>query len=204
MSTPSLWDLVDQLEDSDEDKRRKAADEIAKRGTAAKGAVPKLSEALRDRSPAVREHAAKALAAIGVGAKAAVPSLVEALKDTEFEVRMAAVQAIGGIGAEAKSAIPALAEVAKSDKWFGCQCEAVETLVQMGADPSVTLPILMRCLDDKCIGTPATIATATGLLGKDAKDAVPLLKNRMEDPRSPSMQAAAKQARERILDACVE
>ena len=77
-----------------------AAEALVKLGSEAKGAVPALSEALRDELAYVRERAAQALKRIGPEAKAAVPALIKALRDADVDVRRAAVSALKKIDPE--------------------------------------------------------------------------------------------------------
>ena len=72
------------------------------------GAVPALTESLRDPRVDVRCTMAWALARIGPGAKAAVPALVEAMQDDAPEVIQAATQALQAIDPDALAkALPA-------------------------------------------------------------------------------------------------
>ena len=67
---------------------------------AAKGAVPALIVALKDKNGRVRLSAVHALGRIGPAAKAAVPALTKALKDEYSIVRQAAEEALKKIRGE--------------------------------------------------------------------------------------------------------
>src|SRR4051812_48425589 len=77
-NTP-LSQLVKDLTDKDADVRADAAEELGKKGPAAKKAVPDLITALKDEDEDVRDAAADALGRIGADAKAAIPALITAL-----------------------------------------------------------------------------------------------------------------------------
>jgi uncharacterized protein (TIGR03067 family) len=74
--------------------RMEAAQGLEALGPAAKGAVPALTVALKDKSSMVRRSAASALGHVGEDARAAVPALVALLKDSDRNLRRAAATAL--------------------------------------------------------------------------------------------------------------
>lgn len=75
--------LIRQLKDADFDVRIEAAHELGKLGSKAKGAVPALIEALKNKNSryTVRRAITEAFVGIGPDAEAAIPALLELLKD---------------------------------------------------------------------------------------------------------------------------
>jgi HEAT repeat protein len=141
VSTPSLWDLVDQLGDTDPRKREEAAQGIAEKGAAAKGAVPKLLEALRDPDENVRLYSARALGAIGPAAKDAIPILVAMTKENDYAFYCwSAGEALGLIGAEPSVCIPVYADLLGT--MCGAPVEIVRAVGRMGKAGRELLPVL--------------------------------------------------------------
>ena len=103
---PAVPALVELLQDSNPEIRRRAAGALLGMGPKAKGAVPALVEALENSDSELRQKAALILGQIGPAAKEAVPDLTEALEDPEPRVRVAAATSLGWLGA--KEAVPAL------------------------------------------------------------------------------------------------
>jgi HEAT repeat protein len=99
--------LLSRLQDSQGINRANAALFLGKCGPAAKVAVPRLTEMLKDNYASARVQAALALWRID-RYKDAIPLLIEMLEVPEFGARYPAVTALGEIGPAAKAAIPAL------------------------------------------------------------------------------------------------
>jgi RNA polymerase sigma factor (sigma-70 family) len=89
--------LCEALNNPSDKIRAGAAGCLAMIGKPAKGAVPALILALRDKDPLVRENSRLALVMIE---EDAVPSLVEAMKDKDPEIRAAAAMVLGGMASE--------------------------------------------------------------------------------------------------------
>lgn len=87
--------------------RTQAAEAIGRLGPAAKGAVPHLVTALKDRDFRVRTGAARALAGIGPEARAAAPTIIEVLNDTPPDTVALPLEAVG---------LPRPKEVAPKDR----------------------------------------------------------------------------------------
>src|SRR5438105_4652779 len=71
----AISELIKDLSDEDAGIRVDAADELGRKGPAAKAAVMELIRVLKDADEHVRDAAADALGQIGAEAKAAVPAL---------------------------------------------------------------------------------------------------------------------------------
>jgi hypothetical protein len=100
---------MNQLGETDAGKRCEAADEIAKRGAAARAAVPKLVENLGHYELSVQSSAARALGAIGPAAASAVPALVELATHAKFAGPMwAAAEALVAVCDDPAVVLPVL------------------------------------------------------------------------------------------------
>lgn len=150
---------------------------IGKLGRDAKQAVPALIEAL-EKHP---QKAATALGFIGTDAKEAIPHLARMLKNP---VNQASMNALARIGAEA---IPPLIE-AMGDKNAQVSFQAAQTLGKMGP-PAVAS--LLKVLDD-----PRKFrwgaAMSLGLIGPEAKSAVPALVKALGDKEGALKRGAAR------------
>ena len=135
--------------------------------------------------------------------------LVELLKDGSATVRAHAVCALGQIGAPAKSAVPALAELVK-DPDETVRRQVVQAVLHIHPGPQVTIPLCVKLLEDSDPGVQVRILNAIsqagpqampGLIvalknekaaywaclvlrdmGPAAKDAVPALTEKLQDP----------------------
>jgi HEAT repeat protein len=163
--------------------------------------VPVLITLLRDNDTSVRRKAAWSLGRIGPDAKRGVPALIEALKDpdmaperTDVRVSGGAAFALGRIGPEAKTAIPALiAAIQSSDA--SSRALPIAALVQIAPNDNEVIRTLIQLLSEKQdLGTRADAANALGLVGSQAKDAVPLLIDllKVRDEKNPSLSATAR------------
>lgn len=94
--------LIERLASGDPRGRARAADELGKRGAAARSAVPALRRALKDADRRVRASAALALGSAGAGSTGAAKDLREARRDRDEDVRFSA-----GIALERLRARPA-------------------------------------------------------------------------------------------------
>lgn len=105
--------------------RGAALDAVGYLGAKAKGCMPDVVEALKDKTPlgkgervSLRERAAKAVVLVGEPAKEATPALVELLRETDANLRTATIDALGAIGPAAVLAVPKLKELARSDNTY--------------------------------------------------------------------------------------
>ena len=118
----------------------------------------------------VRYEAVVALAAQG---EEAVPLLLETLRDKSAGVRYAATQALGERGREMQPAALALLK----DGDLNLRVMGAVMLRHMGskADTAVTVPALVKALEDRHFDVRLEAAEALGVLGDLAVPAVPAL-----------------------------
>ncbi len=86
--------LIASLASADARRRARAADELGKRGDAARPAVPALRRALTDADRRVRASAALALGSVGGGSPDVVADVRRALRDKDEDVRFSAAMAL--------------------------------------------------------------------------------------------------------------
>jgi HEAT repeat protein len=154
------------LKDPDPETRREAAFRLGRIGGRARDAVPTLGELLKDNEPRVRVNAALALYKIGPDALAALPALCGALKDNVPLVRMDAAMTLSRFGPDGSPAVPDLIEAAKNP-------ENRESL--MGFGFSVRQEAIF----------------ALGRIGAGARDALPMIREALDDEDEQTRQAAA-------------
>jgi HEAT repeat protein len=199
--------LIEALAHQDPAVRLRAAKQLGERGRAAHWAVPELSKALRDRFPDVRRQAGKALAAVGA---AAVPELVQALRERDVAVRARAARSLALIGPEAREAVETLTAGLR-DADPSVRAASVLALGEIGPAAKPAVPGLVKALGDandmvrglalealRAIGPGATESLgktlakgqpkerlasvrALGLLGPDAREAMPQLRDAMRN-----------------------
>jgi HEAT repeat protein len=209
--------LTNQLNSTDEEKRRDAAVMLAALETPA--AVPALVSALSDPSPRVRAHAITGLSALGgrsvvpliaarllhdkvafvrkvaayglgrIGSKEATEALAAAFKDKDIEVRGAAAVALGQY--LDASAIPALVG-ALEDKQEFVRAQAAHALGVNGRASAQAVPTLVKLLaSDKDQEVKRQAANALGLIGE--RSAIPALE-RAQHSTDPYLSQAALEA----------
>jgi hypothetical protein len=86
--------LIESLSSKDARRRARAADELGKRGDAARPAVPALRRALKDDDRRVRASAALALGSVGGSSTDVVADVRRALRDKDEDVRFSAAMAL--------------------------------------------------------------------------------------------------------------
>ena len=174
-------ELVDELQHAGSaDQRWKAAEALGNLGREARGAVPALAAALRDRNDQVRWRAAEALGKLGPDAAAAVPALVDALDRSDMLAQEAA-KALGRMGGAARPAVSALASALTRDDVY-LRREAAKALVKLGPDAEEAVPVLVEALRDKDRTVRAESCKVLGRIGPAARSAVPALKALLRDP----------------------
>lgn len=167
-----LKDLIAKVESGNENDRIAAIDALAEMGRDARAAVPALSKAVTLAGDAEsRWRAARALAAIGPAAAAAVPSLIQALGDQDPMVRAYAAHALGKIGPAAREAVPELVKKAVDESRL-VRREAREALLAIKAPSEVTLPLLLKVLEES---EPEAVVSALETLAEQGKKIVPKL-----------------------------
>src|SRR5262249_12395073 len=144
----------------------------------AKTAIPALVEALKDTDSRVRVQASLALGAIG---QAAIPALIDATKQKNKYLQMGAALALGHMGPAAKGSVSALGELL-SAKDVRVRCHAAQALWRIDRQTDRTVAALSDGV--KCHDRPVQLSALTtlGLMGPSAKDAIPALREALDDP----------------------
>ena len=164
--------LIEALNDSHEQVRRKSASALGYIGAKARIAVPALIRALSvDESASVRSATARALGQIGD--PAAVSALIKVLHDMDKVVRNGASAALVQIG---KPAVSELIEALDHDS-LAIRRRATIALGQIGEPEAV--PALVKTLNDDYFLTRTDAADALGRIGHPM--AVPALAERLSD-----------------------
>jgi RNA polymerase sigma factor (sigma-70 family) len=127
--------LSEALKDPSEKIRAGAAGCLAMIGKPAKGAVPGLILALRDKHPLVQETAHLALIAIEDDA---VPALVEAMKDKDPEIRAATAMVLG------QMASPHMGPISQADMMGGRN-----SLHMTVPTAKTAMPALLKAMGDE-------------------------------------------------------
>jgi HEAT repeat protein len=172
-----------------------------------KDCVPALISALDHVDFHVVDASANCLGLLGPRASNAVPALVAAMTrdfDEEFsngyDPQVSAAKALRRIGPQAKSAIPALIGALKyrrrlDDRGevhdFSAAATAAEVLGSFGAEAKTAIPALIEAAqtrekDDASWELRQAAIWALGRMGPDAKTAIPVLRNLIEDDRTPA------------------
>jgi hypothetical protein len=151
-----------------------AAEMLASMGSIAKPAIPALIRVLKKNESAyVRAAAAQALGDLGNGDKSAIAALTEALSNDEMSVRGSASGALEKVDPEAPARmVPSLLQKATNVD-SSVRCSAIIALGFIRAEPDRIVPVVINALHDP--GTHYFAVRALGLLGPNAKPAVPAL-----------------------------
>jgi serine/threonine-protein kinase len=177
------------------DERWRAAETLGNYGREARGAVPVLVAALRDRNDQVRWRSAEALGKIGPDAAEAVPALADALDRSDL-LSQEAAKALGRMGAAARPAVNALASaLTRSDVYL--RREAAKALVKLGPEAAGAVPTLIEALGDKDRTVRAEACKVLGRIGPGARDALPALQAATKD-REELVRTQASEAVKRI------
>ena len=195
--TPSLDDLVKDLEHEDVKVRREAAYHIRLLGPEAEPALPAIIKALQtDRQ--VWFHAVQTLARLGPVARPAIPvlmneiaaggqtgyrtsyalsrigpatiaPLVEALKKNEdsVEVRVNVARALGWLGPAARETVPILAKLLRPDDRFD-ERSRDQAAWALGRIGAPAVPDLVVALSDTSKETRVSALKALSMIGPEA------------------------------------
>jgi Protein kinase domain/HEAT repeats len=160
--------------------------------------ISQLIAGLKSSKPGERLKAARALRELGLAAKDAVPMLTEVLSDDEFFVREGAAEALGSMGLWARTSVPALLATLRGPE-LTLRDRALDALASIDQKALVTdgVPLLIAEMHD---GTPAgriQAIRAVGLIGPEAKAAVPALAEALKDP-SAKVSECAREALTKI------
>jgi HEAT repeat protein len=201
----ALPKLINALSDKSVTIRREAAVALRQIGPAAEPAVPALLQGLNDPNPAVCSDCLWALTAVAgeTSAPEIVPEILRLLNSPIPQVRYTACYAAGTLGPSAAAAVPTLEKDLHDMDQFR-QLVAAWALIRIAPEaPQVReecLDPLIRGLNSPASSVRAEAAATLGLMGADAKRAVPALTELSED-RDPSLAEAGKQAMAKITGA---
>lgn len=123
-----------------------------------------------------------ALRALGMMGEKAVPPLTEVLDNKSARARLGAAKALGEMGPAAREAVPKL-RAALADKDPEVQLQAVITLGRLGRTAGPAALELAEVLADakRIDGHRLMAARSLGLIGPEARKAVPALNATLED-----------------------
>jgi HEAT repeat protein len=191
LSQSVLEVLMAGLKDFDPGVRAQAAEGLWEMQAQARDAAGPLEAVLGDNDPLVRQRAVRALWAIGPPAKAQVPKLLETLRDKDAKVRVYAAKALWRIAYQ-KDGVPVLCDALKSPDVLLRQMAAdglkkicdearANHIPFVEKDPKVkvsiasAVPSLIDALKDSDSDVRGLAALSLGLIGPDARVAVPML-----------------------------
>ncbi len=176
--------LMEQLSSKNEQERLEAIDAVAKLGpNAPVQLVRALARFLTVGTTEERWRAARAIAAIGpAAANDAVSALVECLRHKDPLVRAYCAHALGKMGKAARNADNVVGELVRLavDKNRLVRREAREALLAIEAPPEVTLPLLVKVLEES---EPEALLPALDTLAEQGKKVVPRLMQVLEDEK---------------------
>ena len=144
-------------------------------GPEAEEAIPSLVHELENIDSA--PSAIFALGAIHSKPEIVVPILTKCLA-TNYPWRQNVAEALGKFGADAKPAIPGLVKLMNEPDGMSWKDYPIDALIKIDPveAPKLVVPVLVKCLIDDGVSGPRLFAVQKlGLLGPDAKPAVPAL-----------------------------
>jgi len=173
---------MELLNSQDPTKKVEAIMAVGMIGREAWKAGPALIDALKDKDEDVRWLAAQHLGSIDPG-EGAVQPLCDVLKNKQegVRVRASAAYSLGRIRADIRAAVPVLSEALDSEDAL-LRVNAAASLVKI--EPSLnkeTLKILLGGLKDNRKYVRNSAIRAIGLMGQDAREAVPELASALKD-----------------------
>ena len=111
-------------------------------------AVPRLTDALSDKSPLVRREVAATLGMIGPRAESAVPKLADALSDPDPAIRSDVLSALAAIGPASAKAVPAiLPQLAAME--VPVRCSASFAVGSIGPTAKAAIPLVEKNLQER-------------------------------------------------------
>jgi len=148
------------------------------------GEVSAVALTLTDPDPQVRMAAAWALSQMGAKGAVAAPALGQALSDSSPRVRSLAAVALEAMGSAAVPALPELV-LALNDPVDYVRVPAADALGAMGpAARAAVSPLAERLrVKDEQVMVLRSVAAALGNIGPDAKDALPALRQTLQQLR---------------------
>jgi HEAT repeat protein len=146
-------------------------------------------EALKDPDDEVRTKAAEAIGALGTKAKAAVPALREAVKDKPIAGRFPAAEALWKVDKAA------FKEILTSKEPYGSGRFAVTlALTQIGKTARELTPQVIEMAQDRSLPDREHALLALGFIGADPSEAVPVLRDALQDKRGQYARMLSAQA----------
>jgi HEAT repeat protein len=173
----SVNTLISRLRAGNESARLQVIDQLGADRAKASEAVEPLTDLLKDRSAKIRAHAAAALGEIGPAAKPAVAALAELLKDTDSTVRRQAVKAVMKIHPGPQVMVPLCVKLLE-DPDPGVRVRVLNAIADAGPR---AVPGLIKALKNDKVAYWACLVLRE--MGPAAKDAVPALTEKLNDPR---------------------
>ena len=191
--------LFGRLKDAkDPPTRTLLADAISHLGEASVKEIASLKENLTHPSSEMRVYCARSLGQLGALAKDAVPTLMQNLKNEDKPTAIAAAEALGKIGADAKAANPSLLETLQDNNRLlsKVSTEALVLIAEQtkteGGLAKAEIATLAGALKNSHAHVKTGAMTVLGVIGADARDAIPALGDvLLKDPdKSIRLQAA--------------
>ena len=186
--------LINALKHKDGFVREAAAEALGLVGQSSQTVIPALISAIGDRDLNVRRAVIQSLGKVGkADSRAVIPILTAALGDSEIVVVYEAALALSEFGLEARPAVPALIAALRRTNEHDEMSSFVEALGTIGKD---SVPLLIEALKDDNKKIRLVAIEALGLIGPDAKQAMPfliaLLDDRDDEARKSGIAALAK------------
>jgi predicted Zn finger-like uncharacterized protein len=156
----------------------------ANRPLAAGTVITRLRQQLKDSEPRERLQAAFSLVELARDLNKSTLDLMALLKDPQKDVRAAAAEALGLIGQQARIAYPALEEANRTDGDANVRTKAREAMKKIGQPGLSDVAVMIDSFSDRKQPRQARAAAALvlGLIGAEARVAVPALEEGLQDP----------------------
>jgi len=204
--------------------RSQAALTLGRIGPAAKAAVPRLIELVKNEiavetNPANRSENTvwlmKSLALFGPESKSAAPVLKKILQDNhaiQIE-RLAAIDVLSQIGVAHREVLPALINLLQTqatgktisvDQAAELRSAACSAITFIGPNASVTVPTLIRTTNDTHESVRRSAVSALGAMGGQSEIAIPALVDRLASDSSEAVRDAAGNALVKVGPAAIE
>jgi uncharacterized protein (TIGR02996 family) len=151
--------------------------------------LPTFRKALTDPSAEVRREAAWAIHRDPADAVTALPELLDCARDDDDHVRFAALNAVGEIGADPEVLLPVY-RAALGGEYDLHRREAVERLCTLGVGYPEVFAEVAPLVEDRDEWTRVGAVRCIAALAPSATEALPLLRQALNDPAEPVRKAA--------------
>jgi HEAT repeat protein len=158
---------------------------VARSPAATKAALPALAKAVKDESTTIRVDLARTLSRCGVDALPAVLTLAD---DSDAKVRAYALAGLARLKPPAARVLPILAKRAKDDPESMVRQSALRTLGSLGKE---AVPAVRVALADKDPSVQKVAVRSLVMIGDDAKEAIPALKETAAKAENADVRGAA-------------